>query len=279
VKRALLLPAVCLASAFAAYAALGTEPPRSPAASIEAGAQALRKNDVRSFLKLTLSDAGLAEMKADWDLQRAKKPSAEEEAAFAATMEKLTAEGAEDALMAELSPKLDEMRPQVAMMIGMFNGMADAALAQNTELSDEEREQGREVLKALADLLGKNDLTDPKLARRAIDVVCGTARALGIASFDQLRGLSFEELLSRADLVFAGAKDLLAIYGLSVDAWLDSVKAETLAEEGDHATVRIRFEILGTSHSVDTEMVKTDGRWIKKELEGDATTIGGQRRQ
>jgi hypothetical protein len=263
-KKALLLPAVTLATALAAYAAFGTEPALSPAGTIEAGAQALRKNDLRTFLKLTLSDEGYAELKADWDRQREREAMPEEKAAFATAMEKLTAPGAEDALMAELAPKLDEMRPQMAMMIGMFTGMADAALAQNTELSDAEREQGRAVVKALADLLGRNDLTDPARARRAIVVVCGTARALGIASLDRLREMSFEELLSRGDLVLAGAKDLLAIYGVSIDTWLDSVKAETLTEEGERATVRVRFEVLGTSHSVETEMEKSDGRWIRK---------------
>ena len=82
--------------------------------------------------------------------------------------------------------------------------------------------------------------------------------------------LSFEELLTKGDIALASLKDVFEVYGLSMDDCLDSVQVETVREEGDQATVRVEYRILGVSDSAEVEMVRVGRRWIRQ----DAVDLG-----
>lgn len=258
--ESLLVASFVLAPVTEAPARVETEPHAALVASVEA----VRKNDLRRFLQLTLPDAKLAELRAEWERQRAEGAKPAEVAQFRETMAKLTAPDAEAKLMQELAPKLAEMRPQVAMMTGMLTGMAQSGIEQSATLSATEKRQARELLQAAGRVLQEHDITDEAAARRAVAVVCRTARRLNAAELEQLQRLSFDQLLAKGDVVLGGLKEVLAIYGLEVDAWLDSVEAETVRQEGDGALVRVRYEILGVRQTVETEMVRSEGRWVRK---------------
>ena len=59
---------------------------------------------------------------------------------------------------------------------------------------------------------------------------------------------------------------MLAIYGLAIDGWLDSVRAETVSVSGETALVLVEYEILGVKASEEVEMVLADGRWVRREV-------------
>ena len=81
------------------------------------------------------------------------------------------------------------------------------------------------------------------------------------AKSDQVRALSFDQALVKGGEALAAGKEILGVYGISIDQWLDSVSAETLSEDGNHASVRVKFEVLGLSEEADLEMEYVDGHW------------------
>jgi hypothetical protein len=59
---------------------------------------------------------------------------------------------------------------------------------------------------------------------------------------------------------------LLAIYGLSVDDTLDSIKLSELENKDGHARVKIDYTLLGKPLSTETRMVQVDGRWYSESM-------------
>ena len=114
----------------------------------------------------------------------------------------------------------------------------------------------------------------PPFARKAVTIAVEARRSLDIESASDLRALEFEEMIKRAGLVFTASKNMLGVYGLNVDAMLDSVTAETLSQEGDQVRVRARFRFLETSQKIDIPMVRKNGRWYTE----DSLNINDDRR-
>ena len=237
----------------------------APHESVLSTVHAVRRNDVSALVRSLFTDDQITLLRQEWDTQRKTKLDPAEDEAFQAFMAQLTAPGAERKIMEELEPQLDEMRPQVAMLVGMFSGMGQAAIAQNETLSPEERAVASRMVGAIGQALLDNDITDVGTAKKAVGVVCQTARRLRMNSLSEVQALEFDDLLKRGDVVLKGLKDVFALYGLSVDDWLATFRAETLDRSGKTATVRVHYEILGVKESSDYEMVQVDGRWVRKE--------------
>lgn len=237
----------------------------APHETVEHSVAALRNNDIKGFLKLTLPETKYADMQAQWAKKKQEPIDPEEKAEYEAMMERLTKDGAEEELMADLRPQLQEMRPQMPMFVGMFQGIAQSAIAQSEDMSDTQREQAQNALTAMAGWAQRTDLASPELAEKAVARACDTARELDLPTLEAVRALDFDQMLDKAGTLFAGLKDVLAVYDLNVDETLDSVEAETLNQDGDTATVRTRFQFLGTEQSVDGQLVEVAGRWVSKE--------------
>jgi len=255
------LAVLCLAPV--AFSTPDTGP--APHEAVLTGVRALRRNDLRAFLESTMTEGQVRALRDQWNAMREEEPDAAEAAQFEAAMKKLTAAGAEDALMAELAPKLAEMRPQVDMLIGMFQGMGQSVLAQDQTMSDAEKQRAAVILGAMGKTLSENDITSEQSARKTVEILCRTARKLRLGTLEEAQELSFDELLARGNTGVGGLKQIMGVYGLPVDTWLDSVRAETVTESRDQAIVRISYEVLGVRESMDAEMVRIDGRWLRKE--------------
>src|SRR3546814_12132973 len=70
---------------------------------------------------------------------------------------------------------------------------------------------------------------------RSIGVAVTTARKLDLKNPDQLRTLDFDTTMTKYAAGYAGLKQLLAIYGLSVDDTLNSVKLSPVSNSNGHA--------------------------------------------
>lgn len=245
----------------------------TPHETVLSTVQALRSNDTEALVRSLLTDEQWREARADWDQQRKGPVDPAEAQAFEETMSRLTAPGAEEELMKEIEPALAEMRPQMTMMVGMFSGMGQAILAENDALAPAEKQKAARLLDAVGRTLLTNDLTDAGAARKAVGIVCKAARDLKVKTLAEVQALGFEGVLAKGDVVLRATKEVLAVYGISLDDWLATFKAETIQQEGDTATVRVHFEILGVSDSTDYEMVKVGGRWVQKEA-AEASSTG-----
>lgn len=243
--------------------------PATPDAAIAASIKALRDSNVAALIDNALPAPEVVKLKADWNKDMNAEPIKDEDRKeFADKMATLTAPDAEARLYAQIQPKLAEYDKQSAqqmpMMIAMGQGFAKSAIAQNKDLSEAQKKQVEALLDATAQWAQTTKFTDPALVKAAIAQICKTARAVNLKTADEARALSFEQAMQKAGIVFAGAKAVLAVYGLNVDKTLDSVKLEPTAANGDAATVKVTYTAFDKPFTTEAEMVKVDGRWYGK---------------
>ena len=242
----------------------------SPDAAVLASVKAVRTNNVAGLLENALPAAEVAKMKADWVKEINKDPVTEEDRhKFAEQMSKLTAPGAEDKLYAELEPQLKQFEQQSAqqmpMMIAMGQGFIQSAIQQSKELNDQQKQQTTALIDATAKWAQTAKFTDAALAKQAIGVICKTARDLNIKTLDEARALNYDQAMQKAGIALSGLKQVVALYGLSMDNALDSVKVETVSANGDAAKVKVTYTAFDQPFTTESDLVKVDGKWYSKQ--------------
>lgn len=237
----------------------------APHEVVTKGAEALRANNLQAFLQITVPAAEYQAMQAQWAARKEEPVSDADKAQYQQTMERLTQENAVDKIMTELEPQLTQMKAQMPMMIGMFSGIAQAAIAQNQQLDAEQTKQAQALLTSVSQWAMSTDFASPELAREAVEVAVDTARELDLRTMEAVRELSFNEVLAKGGLVLGGVKEMLSVYELEVNEMLESVESETVNMAGGEATVETRFTFLGTPQVVTGTMVERGGQWVAKE--------------
>jgi len=149
--------------------------------------------------------------------------------------------------------------------VAMGKGMVQSSIQQNQDLADAQKQQALQAVDAFGNWVQTAKFTDPALAQKAIGVVCATARKLGLKTLDEARALSYDQAMQKAGTVYLGVKDVLAVYGFSLDDVLASVKAETVNNDGKAAKVKVSYTLFNTPLTAETDLVKVDDRWFGKE--------------
>lgn len=235
----------------------------APDHAIEASARALQENNLNAFVAAVLPPEHLDRVKAEFDEERKNREITDEERAeFAQTMEKLTADGAEEQLMAEIEPQLTQMAAQVPMMISFGQMMAAQGIEESQQMTIEQKETAQQTLSAIFTKLQSINLADKELARKAVDVTVETARALDLKTLDDVQALSFEQMLEKGGKVMEGTKEILALYDFDINEMLASVDAEVLSEQGETATVQVKYDLFGTPQMAEAEMIRKNDRWF-----------------
>lgn len=236
------------------------------ASAMEAQVKAFRNNDLKTLLTAALPPAELERIRADWDKQRAAPITDEERAEFAENWGKITAPDGIDKIMAEIEPQLAEIKPQLAGMIAMGQGMATMSIAQSTDLTEQQKAQATAFLNGLGGWLGKTDFADPALMRKALTALAEGLRATGITKLDDIKALTFDQMLDKAGVAVGGFKNAFAAYGFSIDSIADSVKSEIVSESGDVAKLKVSYALFDSPMSFESEMQKVDGKWYGKDM-------------
>lgn len=241
-----------------------------PDVAVMASVKALRANDVGALLANALPPGELAKLKTDWNKEMNKDPVSDEERRhFAEQMAKLTAPGAEDKLIAELEPNLKQFEQQSAqqmpMMIAMGQGFIQSAIQQNKDLTDPQKQQTVALIDATAKWAQTAKFTDRALAKQAIGVVCKTARDLNLKTVDDVRALNYDQAMQKAGIAVGGMKALFAVYGLSMDKALDSIKVETVSTTGDVAKVKVSYTAFDQPFTTESDLTRIDGKWYSKQ--------------
>lgn len=258
---AALAVAACGDSGERAQPAAGDE----PHSVVVASAEALKANDVETFLETMLPQSELARMQAQWQSERESGFSADEAADLDEALSTLTAPDAEQQLMAQIEPQLEKMRPQVPLFVGMFQGLAQQGIADAKDMTEAEKAEAKAAVSSLAQWAKDNDIASAERAREAIAIACETARNLGIEAAEELKSKSFSEMLQISGRILAGFKDIGRVYGMDFDKMLDSLKAETVERDGDRAVVKVSMRFLGSERTFKTPMAKVDGRWVSQD--------------
>jgi len=241
-----------------------------PADTVSRSVADLRRGDLAAVVQAALPPAHYERVKNEWKDKTKAQPSTEEDKKeFADMMAKLTAPDAEAKLYAELEPHIAkaeaEMGAQLPLMVGMGRGFAVQAINESTKLTEAQKQQATQMLDAVAKWVESAKFFDREKAKAALGVAVATARKLELQTLEQLEALEFEQMLQKGGQVWLGFSEILAVYGLNLDAALASVKTEVLSQQGNEAKVKVSYTLFDTPLSFETEMVERDGRWYGKD--------------
>lgn len=246
------------------HRAVATAP--DPGQQVLGLARMLRSNDLAGLVQATVPPSSYQEMRQAYELHRMTPTTEAERDQFAEGLAKLSAPDAVDQLMAEIEPKLVEARPKVsaALMMGL-GALQIALLSEDTKLTAEERAALQRALPGLQQWLGRTDFLSAVSMRQALTLAADAMRSTGIRSVDDVKRLSFEQVLAKAEAMVAASKQALLIYGLDLNAITDSMQVKVLAIHGRTARVRTTITLFDAPISHDQDLVLIDGHWYGKE--------------
>lgn len=234
------------------------EMPAGPEGAFALAMKGLRARKVSQFISTVAPSSALNEMKAGWDKKRKDKVDPQEDQEFQQFMGMLTADGAEDLLFMMAQPQLAEAQQQLGMLAAMAPMMAAGALEESGAPADT-----MALLEPLSAKLSKLDIGSEEKCKKAIGILCSTARSMELSSLSDVQKLDFDELMSKADVGYGLVMDVLDVYGLSFDEALDSMEAKTLSVKDGRAQMEVTMTLFGQPMSpIPFEMVQdADGRW------------------
>lgn len=241
----------------------------TPDAAISSSVAALKANDIAGFVASAIPPESQSEAEAAWNEERTAPVDEQEAAQFNMMMTQLTADGAEQTLLTMIKPQLPEAQQQMQMAAGLVTMLAAGAM-DNAELTDAEKQQSQAMVSAIGQWLTTIDLTDEAKVSEAIGIACATARDLGVPNHEALRALSYDQMLGKGGQALGGVKQILALYGLDIDATLDSIEVGEPAVDGDTAKVPVSVSILGQTQTTTAVLQQIDGKWFGEPPADDA---------
>lgn len=239
---------------------------RAPTGAAQQLIADLRHDDLATFWKHSLPPADYAALVERWRRgQAAQSGNDTARAGYRQFMDSLTAPGAGDALTRRLQVKTtdveDRYGDQVPVLIAIGGGVFRSIVAADLALSPRQEQGLRDALAPAVAWAQRAPWLDRQRAGRAAAVAVDTARSLQLATLDQLHALDFPTAMAKASRLWAGAKQALALYGLSLDAVLDSAKVTLVSQQAGVAHVRIDYLLNGQPQQVVLKMRQVDGRW------------------
>ncbi|HEX7814430.1 hypothetical protein [Dyella sp.] len=245
---------------------------QTPEAAVQESVALIKSGDFGGFWKHSLPPADYATFRQDWTREDpGRQPLTDEQRAeFTKNYAQWTEQGAETKRFAELQPKLQQLstqyRDQLPVMVGIFQQIAKTGVEQDKSMTKAQKAQANDVLDVLGPWVQQAPWFDQDKAKQAVAITVDTARKLDLKSADQMRTMDFDTAMQKYAIGFAGLKQVLNLYGLSVDQTLDSVKLSTVENANGHAKIKIDYVLLGKPLSTESEWVQQDGRWYNQDL-------------
>ncbi|WP_395373802.1 hypothetical protein [Marinicella sp. W31] len=236
----------------------------TPEGAFKASMVALKSNDLKSLFKQSMTDEQYNELATEFEKNKASGFSESDKAQFAQTMQMLTADGAEDQLMAMVGPQLEQARAMMPMMLAMGKDQMIMSIKNNPMVPEGQREASAEIAGAVVDWLGENDVLSEDVTRKALREVINTAKALDMTSLDALQNMSFDQALDKGSMALGGLKNVLDVYGISMDDMVNSMDVSNVQVNGDTATMDVAFEIFGKEINQTMNMIKKGDKWISE---------------
>jgi hypothetical protein len=271
-RSLLLLAALALAACHNKEEASTAPGGATPEAAVQQSVTLIKNGDFTGFWKQALPPADYANLRADWARQPMnQRPITDDDRAhFTLAVQQLTEPDAETKLYQQLQPKLVQMdqqyHDQLPVMIGIGQAILTTGIAQSKTMTENQKQQARDALNVLLPWAQQTPWFDQGKAKQAVGVVVTTTRQLNLKTPDQLQNMDFDTAMKEYSIAYGGIKQLLSIYGLSVDDTLNSVKVTTQNVDHDHATVKVDYTLLGKPLSTRSQLVQVDGRWYSQDL-------------
>lgn len=235
----------------------------TPAEAVLLPTRDLRDNDLAGFARDAVPPALHAQLDAAWRAGRTRWPLDELPlgAKVPAMLGALATPGSEAKLGRDYDRQLagagGELR-SAALALGLFG---DKYVANEGDFSADERAHYRQLVAAASRWAAAAPLSDPKRAHAAIARLATAARATGLRSEADFARFGIDDGLRRLSGFERVLKDVLAGYGLDLDATLAGMRASEVERDGDHARVRIRYRFGGRDIDATIGVERRAGRW------------------
>lgn len=250
-------------------------PPPSNATPEAAVATSLRlaaAGDFDGLMRNRLPPADYAQWRSEWDAVHARPDAASEtqDQQFAQIMQMLTEPGAEAKLARRLQPELTKLRGGKQETLPIASGILEAAgqqmIAASPQLGPAQKALATQGLDALIAWARATDFSDAKKAKKAIDLVCGTARQLHVQTLAQWRAQDYAQTMRSYGILWNSLEGLLNIYGLDLADSLDSARVRAIGNDGNRATIKLEMQLAGRPLSGQWPMLKQAGHWYDEAL-------------
>ncbi|MGH8190947.1 MAG: hypothetical protein ACREP2_05825 [Rhodanobacteraceae bacterium] len=269
--------AVALGCAFALILTACHHPPPPPPSNVtptKAVATNLRltaAGDFDGLMRNRLPAADYAAWRAQWDKQHAHAvpASVAEQDQFRKVMQMLTEPGAEDKLAKRLKPELARLHGKggdMPILAGIVDAAGKQMIVESPQLGAAQRTLATQALDAVIAWARSVDFSDPSKARKAIDLVCATARQLHVQTLDQWRALDYAATMADYGIIWNALEKLLDLYGLDLTRALNQAKVASTGHGDNRATVRLDLNLAGKSLTAEWPMVKQDNHWYDEAL-------------
>lgn len=236
-----------------------------PGRQIEELARLFRRNDVAGMVKALVPPSKWEQVQLAYVAHQFEPTREKDRADFAEGWTKFTAPDAVDRIMAEIEPKLEEARPQLPSALLMaYGAMGMAVTSPESKLDETQRASLKAAIPGIQAWASSTDFLSSETMREALTLVTTAVRGTGIKDLDQLKAMPLETVLERAGPVLAAAKRAVGLYGIDVDAIVDTLDVEVLEVAGDSARVKLTVTVFDAPVSGVQELSLVEGRWFGK---------------
>lgn len=249
----------------------GTE----PASAVRQLTRRLHENDLAGYARASVTPAQYAQLEAAWSRGDSRwpltdLPLGEKLPGFLAT---LSAKDADKQLQqvfkAQIAGQATGMR-QAAHALGLFGVQY---LSSQPDYSPEQRTHYVQLVTALSDWAEAAPLSDPKLAQAAVTTLTGAARTVGLNSDAEFQAAGMTGSLQKLGPMLKAVKQVLASYGLPLDESLEQLRTGLVAEQGDHATVRVHYAVAGKELDIQVALERREGHWYLAQTLADVDAL------
>lgn len=267
-RRRLALTLVC-AAALTLAACQRSPPPPSNATPDKAIATNLRltaTGDFDGLMQNRLPPAVYTAWRHEWDAAHAHPvaATADQQQQFATIMQQLTAPGAEAALLKRAQPTLSTLKGghnTLPIASSILEAAGRQIIAESPQLGPAQRILAQQGLDVLIGWAKVTDFSSPKRARKAVDLICTTARALHVQTLAQWRALDYAATMKNYGIIWNGLEGLLNLYGLDLAKSLTDAKVDTVTRDRPHATIKLQLQLAGQPLVASWPMVEQDSHW------------------
>lgn len=134
-------------------------------------------------------------------------------------------------------------------------------LARDPDMTASDVEQLTRLMYAAQSWAARVDFADRERLRRAVEALARLARVFHLESFEDFRGLPFEDLIAQGDQALRTVKQILSSYDIDADAILHSVVLSEVDAHGDFAILRVQMRVFGVDLSHDFRQRFYLGSW------------------
>lgn len=235
----------------------------TPAEAVLLPTRDLHDNDLAAFARDAIPPALHARLEIAWRTGRSRWPLGELPlgSRVPAMLGALAAPGAEAKIGRSYDRQLagagGELR-SAALALGLFG---DKFLANEGNFSRDERVHYRQLVAAASRWAANAPLADPGRAHAAIARLATAARTTGLRNEADFARHGMDDSLRRLSGFEKVMKEVLAGYGLDLDATLAGMSASEVERDGDRARVRMQYRFGGRDIDATIGVERRDGRW------------------